>query len=77
MFDFNNYKFTNVSSLFKTTHKIGIEFQKPELISDMPNHATIELNISVDEDNIDQYLVMITYDFRKMKNIYNAYKLSV
>ena len=72
LFDFNNYKFTNVSSLFKTTHKIGIEFQKPELISDMPNHATIELNISVDEDNIDQYLVMITYDVRKMENIYNG-----
>ena len=72
LFDFNNYKFTNVSSLFKTTHKIGIEFQKPELISDMPNHAIIELNISVDEDNIDQYLVMITYDVRKMENIYNG-----
>jgi hypothetical protein len=38
----------------------------------MPNHATIELNISVDEDNIDQYLVMITYDVRKMENIYNG-----
>ena len=72
LFNFNNYKFANVSSLFKTTHKIGIEFQKPELISDMPNHATIELNISVDEDNIDQYLVMITYDVRKMENIYNG-----
>jgi len=72
LFNFNNYKFANVSSLFKTTHKIGIEFQKPELILDMPNHATIELNISVDEDNIDQYLVMITYDVRKMENIYNG-----
>jgi len=72
LFNFNNYKFANVSSLFKTTHKIGIEFQKPELILDMPNHATIELNISVDEDNIDQYLVMITYDIRKMENIYNG-----
>ena len=28
----------------------------------MPGHATMEMNISVDEENIDQYLVMITYD---------------
>ena len=63
LFDFNNYKFTNVSSLFKTTHKIGIEFQKPELISDMPNHATIELNISVDEDNIDANEILFTIGY--------------
>jgi hypothetical protein len=63
LFDFNNYKFEDVSSAFKgTKNKIGLEFQKPDIVPDMPGHATMELNISVDEENIDQYLVMITYD---------------
>jgi hypothetical protein len=63
LFDFNNYKFEDVSSAFKgTKNKIGLEFQKPDLVPDMPGHATMELNISVDGENIDQYLVMITYD---------------
>jgi hypothetical protein len=63
LFDFHNYKFENVSSAFKgTENKIGLEFQKPDLVPDMPGHATMELNISVDEENVDQYLVMITYD---------------
>jgi len=63
LFDFDNYKFENVSSAFKgTKNKIGLEFQKPEVVPDMPGHATMELNISVDEENIDQYLVLITYD---------------
>ena len=71
LFDFNNYKFSNVSSAFYnasnktykgTKNKIGLEFQKPDLVPDMPGHATMEMNISVDEENIDQYLVMITYD---------------
>jgi hypothetical protein len=63
LFDFNNYKFEDVSSAFKgTKNKIGLEFQKPEVVPDMPGHATMELNISVDEENIDQYLVLITYN---------------
>jgi hypothetical protein len=63
LFDFNNYKFENISPAFKgTKNKIGLEFQKPDLVPDMPGHATMELNISVDEENIDQYLVLITYD---------------
>jgi len=71
LFDFQNYKFENVSSAFYnasnktykgTKNKIGLEFQKPDLVPDMPGHATMEMNISVDEENIDQYLVMITYD---------------
>ena len=65
LFDFYNYKFEDVSSAFKgTKNKIGLEFQKPDLIPDMPGHATMELNISVDEENIDQYLVMITFDIK-------------
>ena len=65
LFDFHNYKFENVTSAFKGTKNIiHLEFQKPDLIPDMPNHATMELNISVDGENIDQYLVMITYDVR-------------
>jgi hypothetical protein len=63
LFDFHNYKFENVTSAFKGTKNIiDLEFQKPDLVPDMPGHATMELNISVDEENIDQYLVMITYD---------------
>ena len=63
LFDFQNYKFENISAAFKgTKNKIGLEFQKPDLVPDMPRHATMELNISVDEENIDQYLVMITYN---------------
>ena len=63
LFDFYNYKFEDISSAFKgTKNKIGLEFQKPDLVPDMPGHATMELNISVDEENIDQYLVMITYN---------------
>jgi hypothetical protein len=63
LFDFHNYKFENVTSAFKGTKNIiDLEFQKPDLAPDMPGHATMELNISVDGENIDQYLVMITYD---------------
>jgi hypothetical protein len=63
LFNFQNYKFENISAAFKgTKNKIGLEFQKPDLVPDMPRHATMELNISVDEENIDQYLVMITYN---------------
>lgn len=64
LFDFDNYAFFDVSETFKTKHRIGLEFQKPELIPDMPGHAMMELNISVDEENIDQYHVMITYEIK-------------
>ena len=64
LFDFENYSFLNVSNSFKTDRKIGLEFQKSELIPDMPGHAMMELNISVDEENIDQYNLMITYEIR-------------
>ena len=71
LFDFYNYKFEDVSSAFKgTKNKIGLEFQKPDLIPDMPGHATMEMNISVDGEVIDQYLVMITYGIRD-KLIFN------
>ena len=63
LFDFDNYNFENITNEFKgSEHSIGIEFQKPDLVPDMPGHATMEMNISVDGENIDQYLVMITYD---------------
>ena len=62
LFDVNNYNFYDVSQAFKTNYKIGIEFQKPDLIPDMPGHAIMEMNISVDGKIIDQYLVMITYE---------------
>jgi hypothetical protein len=63
LFDFQNYKFENVTSSFKgTKNMIGLEFQKSDIVPDMPGHATMELNISVDGENIDQYLVLITYN---------------
>jgi len=72
LFDFHNYKFEDISPLFKgTKNKIGIEFQKSDLIPDMPGHATIEMNISVDEENIDQYLVMITYSVNDNRLVFN------
>lgn len=74
LFDFYNYRFEDVSSAFKgTKNKIGLEFQKPDLIPDMPGHATMELNISVDEENIDQYLVMITFDIGNKINFNIGY----
>jgi len=63
LFDFHNYKFENVTSAFKgTKNMIDLEFQKSDIVPDMPGHATMELNISVDGENIDQYLVLITYN---------------
>jgi len=74
LFDFNNYRFDDISQAFKgTKNKIGLEFQKPDLIPDMPGHATMEMNISVDEENIDQYLVMITYDIGNKINFNIGY----
>jgi hypothetical protein len=72
LFDFHNYKFQDITSLFRgSENKIGIEFQKSELIPDMPGHATIEMNISVDEENIDQYLVMITYGVKNDRLVFD------
>jgi len=70
LFDFNNYKFVNVSGPFKTKHVIGLEFQKPDLVSHKPNNAIIELNISVDGENIDSYIVRINYEV-KDRVLYN------
>lgn len=59
----NSYEFINVSKSFgRTDHKVGLEFHHPEVIPDMPGHVTMELNISVDEENIDQYTILIRYD---------------
>ena len=70
LFDYQNYKFENVSQEFKTNHYIGIEFEKSELLN-TPNNAVMELNISVDEENIDSYLVRIVYEVTSDKIIFN------
>jgi hypothetical protein len=70
LFDFNNYKFVDVSGPFKTKHVIDLEFQKPDLVSNKPNNAIIELNISVDGENIDAYIVRINYEV-KDRVLYN------
>lgn len=62
LFNFDHYFFRDVSQTFKTNHRVGIEIQKPDIIPDMPGHAMMELNISVDEENIDKYKVMIMYE---------------
>lgn len=64
LFNFDHYFFDDVSQTFKTNHKVGIEFQKPDTIPDMPGHAMMELNISVDGEDIDKYKVMITFEVR-------------
>lgn len=64
LFDYNkSYEFINVSKSFgRINHKVGLEFYHPDVIPDMPKHATMELNISVDEENIDQYTILIVFD---------------
>lgn len=62
LFDFEHYAYFDVSRDLKTNHKVGIEFQKPDIVPDMPGHAMMELNISVDEDDVDKYKIMIFYE---------------
>lgn len=74
LFDFHNYVFQDVSSSFRgTNNKIGIEFQKPDLSPDMPGHATMEMNISVDEENIDKYTIMIIYGIENNRLNFNIH----
>ena len=62
LFNFHHYVYFDVSRDLKTNHKVGIEFQKPDIVPDMPGHAMMELNISVDEEDVDKYKVLIIYE---------------
>lgn len=55
-----SYKYFDMTKSFgKIDHKVGIEFLNATDIPDMPGHAMMTMNISVDGENIDQYFVMI------------------
>jgi hypothetical protein len=55
-----SYRHYNVTNSFgKPDHRIAIEFLDATDIPDMPGHAMMTMNISVDGENIDQYYVMI------------------
>ena len=74
LFNWENYYFADVSHGFRgTDKKIGIEIKNAELITDMPNHAVMKLYISVDEENIDEYLVMIVYNVGQKINFEIGY----
>jgi hypothetical protein len=61
------YNYFDVSNMFgKIDYKVGVEFLRPELMGDMPGHATMQLNISVNGENISQYLVMMIYEVEEM-----------
>lgn len=64
------YNFINISGAFgKINYKVGLEFLRPESMDDMSGHATMQLNISVNGENIDQYLLMIIYGVEEMVKI--------
>jgi hypothetical protein len=64
------YDFLDVSKMFgKIDYKVGLEFLRPELMGDMSGHATMQLNISVNGENINQYLVMMIYEVEELLEI--------
>ena len=60
IFNFENYSFFNISERLKSDKKIGLEYEKSEIVDE--NSAQIELKISIDEDNIDGYFLYISWD---------------
>lgn len=61
MFDWENYSFFNISKELRTNLKIGLEYNKAEIVDPEESHGTILLKISVDEDNVDSYNLLISY----------------
>ena len=47
----------------ESKHSTEIYFENSEIIPDMPGHATIDVNILIDGEKIDQYLCMVTSKF--------------
>jgi len=61
MFDWENYSFFNVSKELRTKKYIGLEYNKAEIVDPEDSQAIISLKISIDEDNIDSYNILISY----------------
>ena len=62
-----SYKYFDMTKSFgKIDHKVGIEFLEATDIPDMPGHAMMTMNISVDGENIDQYFVMVKCEIDKL-----------
>ena len=64
MFNPKFYKFNDITRLFHNSEKkVGLEFKDSFIPPVGSNEVQMLLNISVDEDVIDEYLLMITYRF--------------
>jgi hypothetical protein len=61
MFDWENYSFFNISKALRTNKYIGLEYNKAEIVDAEESQGIIHLNISIDEDNIDSYNLLISY----------------
>jgi hypothetical protein len=62
IFDWENYSFFDISKELRTNKKIGLEYNRAEIVDAEESQGMIHLNISVDEDNVDSYNLLITYD---------------
>ena len=62
IFDWENYSFFDISKELRTNKKIGLEYNRAEIVDPEESQGMIHLNISVDEDNVDSYNLLITYD---------------
>ena len=57
------YESLDISSAFgDINHKVGIEFLHASIIPDKPGYAKMNMNISVDGENITQYTVLLNYE---------------
>jgi hypothetical protein len=57
------YEYIDISSAFgDISHKVGIEYLHAGIIRDKPGYAKMDMNISVDEENISQYTVLLNYE---------------
>ena len=61
IFDWENYSFFDISKELRTNLKIGLEYNKAEIVDPEESQGIIKLNISVDEDNVDSYNLLISY----------------
>ena len=57
------YEYHDISSAFgDISHKVGIEYLHAGIIRDKPGYAKMDMNISIDEENISQYTVLLNYE---------------
>ena len=67
LFNKSSYKIDYVGRGLQTKQIVAIEYTNASLLidadSDLENHATMDMNISIDTENVDQYLVFIIFNF--------------